>query len=227
MNPQVKAAPSWRTTVFNRNNVFQLFGMAIVGAGCMYGWDYSVAVNQQHIVEKELTDQRVTPAVDIHKVGLHGAWCDADADGFEPKRTVEDLKGIAVADAEAAIIFSTPGGKYTLDDIKRNGKQAPFARFHAYQFSYTQRPFPTQYFDPISKTKTSPIFNWYVGGQMYHFASIATLEEFVMRAKKSTAPLPSPDTFIKGGSVTCDEPDEDDKAEMARKAELREKSGKS
>jgi hypothetical protein len=205
-----------------RNNIIQLVVVALIGAGAMAFWDRTVQANQERIIEKELAEQQQTPAVDIHKVGLHGAYCDLPASGLEPVRSASDEAKIEELDKQAEAVFSTPGGMYTADDIRKNGKEAPFARFHAFVYSYSMRALPKQYMDPVCGTRTSPIFNWYVGGQMYHFACVPTLEEFVMRAKKSTAPLPSPDSFIAPGTPICDEPDEDEKAQIKRNQDLKD-----
>jgi YHS domain-containing protein len=61
------------------------------------------------------------------------------------------------------------------------------------------KPFPAQPFDPITQTKCASAFDWYVGGKLYHFSSIASLEAFVINAKTDPRPLPSPDKFITPG----------------------------
>lgn len=172
-------------------------GMAgLLGAAGMKYWDYSVQQFQLKLVEKELAQQRLQPAVDVHQLGLHGAWVDPGKDGEEPVRTASDKAAIETRNAEARKLFTTPGGAYTLADIQKNGALPPFERFHRYQYQFAMRPFPGEPMDPITLTKASPAFSWFIGGKQYHFASIASLEQFVAVAKEEPSRIKPPEAYI-------------------------------
>jgi YHS domain-containing protein len=60
----------------------------------------------------------------------------------------------------------------------------PSIRFKEVIFMYQMVGLPEQPIDPITGTRTCGAFDWTIGGQVYHFCSIPTLEEFVARAKR-------------------------------------------
>jgi len=179
--------------------VIAFFVTVAAGAAGMGYWDHTIQQFQQHMVEKELADQVLQPAVDVHKIGLHGPWADVLGED-EAWSAPKDVQGIEDANAKAKSIFSTPGGAYTQKDIALNGTTPPYERFHRIRYQFAMRPFPGQPIDPILKTKASPAFSWFVGGQRYHFASIASMEEFVIRAKKDPSSILPADQYIEPGT---------------------------
>jgi hypothetical protein len=181
-----------------KRNVFILLGAAAVGAVSVNFWDTSVQRLQLKLVEKALAANKITPAADIHSLGFHGQWADIHMDE-DPPYSPAQQKLIAEADAKARPIFATPGGAYTKEDIALNGTTPPYERFHRFQFLAIMKPYPAQPFDPITHTKTGGAFAWYVGGKLYHFASIGSLEAFVVMAKTQPGPLPAPEAFIVPG----------------------------
>ncbi|AIE87792.1 hypothetical protein OP10G_4424 [Fimbriimonas ginsengisoli Gsoil 348] len=193
--------------------VFILLGAAGVGATAMWFWDDSVQKFQVHLVEQQLLSGIQQPAVDIHKVGFHGAFADLHAhhheegaahhdDDEEVKLAPAKEKQLAEADAKARELFASPGGAYTQADIELNGKVPPSERFEKVEFLYSMKPYPGQPIDPILKTKTGGAFDWYIGGKKYHFSSVATIEEFVLRAKKDPSSIQSPEHYVAAKSAT-------------------------
>jgi YHS domain-containing protein len=186
-------------------NTLVLIGAATAGAIGMWFWDDSVQKFQVHLVEQQLLKGVQHPLVDIHKIGLHGEFADShahhheDGDGHEDHEdglTPDQEKRMADADAKARQLFATPGGAYTKADIERNGSTPPSERFDKVEFLYSMKAHEGDPIDPILGTKTAGAFNWSIGGKTYHFASIASLEEFVMRAKKDPSSILPPSHYV-------------------------------
>lgn len=188
-----------------------------IGAGGMWFWDDQNFKNNQRLVEQQILSNFTAPAVDIHKLGLHGQFADNPLYNHEHNHddpvheddevplTPEQQKEMDAADAKARILFGTPGGAYTAEDIKLNGNWTPWERFHKVAFQPNLKPFPTQPIDPIMRTKTHNAFNWYIGGKVYHFCSVPTLEEFVMRAKKDPSSVRPPEEYVQPGKPVKEE----------------------
>lgn len=189
-------------------NVFLLLGAAAVGAAGMWYWDDNVQKFQVHLVEQQLAKGIVQPAADVHTIGLHGEFADVhahhhDDDGDEgTPLTADQQKRMAIADAKARELFSTPGGAYTAEDIARNGTVPPSERFEKVEFLYSMKAHEGQPVDPILATKTAGAYDWYVGGKRYHFASIASIEEFVIRAKRDPKSILPPDRYVERDGAT-------------------------
>lgn len=177
-------------------NLFILFAAMAVGGVAVKFWDDAVQRGTEKLIEAQLMRDVRQPNVDIHKIGLHGPFIDlhvghllheGEVEGEhddDVHLTPDQMKRLREAEAKAKEVFGTPGGAYTKEDIAKNGTIPPAQRFGDVQFLYTMKAFPGQATDPILGTKVSGAFDWYVGGQCYHFASVPSLEEFVMRAKK-------------------------------------------
>jgi len=197
-------------------NVFILVGAITAGATGMWFWDDSVQKFQVKLVEQQLLAGIKQPTVDIQTIGFHGATAgrhthhhdhdheegaDHHHDDDVPL-TPEQTKQLEIADAKATALFSTPGGAYTKDDIAKNGSIPPHERFDRVEFLYSMKAHEGDPIDPILHTKTAGAFDWYVNGQVYHFASIASLEEFVIRAKQDPKSIQSPDHYVEKSSDT-------------------------
>ena len=132
------------------------------------------------------------PAVDVSKIGV---------ESLIPKGGGEaGLEGtIAHAETHKKVeqeIFFTPGGQYTQEDIQKNGTMAPSKKFGDLMAIHDINPEKGTLVCPITNTKANPQFYWWVGGKKYTFCCPPCVEEFVLKAKKSKVPLPSPETFI-------------------------------
>jgi len=184
--------------MLTKSKVGLLFGAAIVGAVGVGFWDHMVQATVQKLADQNIANQKQDPAVDPHILGIHGKWSDPRIDEDGP-RSAKDLAEIAKADEIARPIFETPGGAYTAQDIAMNGTRPPFERFNRFAFNPKMKAFPAQPLDPITLTKTGGALDWYVGGKLYHFASVASLEEFVIRAKKDPKSVPPPEMFVVPG----------------------------
>lgn len=188
-----------------------ILGAVAVGAAGMWFWDDQNFKNNQNLVEKELLENFTQTKVDLHKVGIHGVFLDNPLYNHthnhdDPNHEEDDVpltpaqeKEMDAADAKSVALFSTPGGAYTAEDIKKNGTRTPWERFSKVIFAYNLRPFPGQPIDPISGTKIHHAFDWMVGGKPYHFCSVPTLEEFVMRAKNDPSSIKPPEAYIQPG----------------------------
>lgn len=180
-----------------------LVAAASVGAKVMWYIDDREAKNlDQQVFSQLLKGARYT-AVDVHKIGLHGKWVDVHHDedcGDLP--SPQEQQEVAIANAKARSIFTTPGGAYTASDIRLNGTITPYERFNGVMFMYSQKAKVGEPIDPITQTKTSGAFDWYVGGKCYHFSSIPSLEQFVIQAKSNPKSILPPEAYVQKDSST-------------------------
>jgi len=185
---------------FDFKGLVLLVAAAGIGGAAMWKFDDYQFRHQVDTINAQLLKGTTVAAVDVHKIGLHGPWIDIhhDIDCGDLPSAKEKLE-VGLADAKAKEVFGTPGGAYTTEDIRVNGLVPPSIRFNNVTFTYTLKPLPGQPYDPILKTRSSGAFDWSVCGQIYHFASIPSLEEFVMRAKKDKSILP-PSAYIEKSS---------------------------
>lgn len=193
-------------------NLFILCAAMAVGGAAVKFWDDAVQRGTEKLIEAQLLKDVKQPSVDIHTIGLHGAFIDLHC-GHDVKEEKEDghddevhlspamMKKLHDADAEAKIVFGTPGGAYTKEDIAKNGSVPPADRFGDVQFLASMKAFPGQPIDPIIGTKTAAAFDWYVGGNLYHFASVPSLEEFVMRAKKDPGSIKPASFYVEAKTI--------------------------
>lgn len=181
---------------FGIANVVLLIVSACAGAKLMWYYDDWSYKHQASEVFLQLRKDAQPTAVDVHKIGFHGNFVNLQhmpACGDVPSD--DEKKELAVADPAAEKVFATPGGAYTQADIDLNGTTPPFVRFHDFVHTYDIAPKPGKMVDPILGTLASGGMTWYVGGKLYSFASIPSLEEFVRRAKTDPKTIPPAEAF--------------------------------
>lgn len=94
-------------------------------------------------------------------------------------------------------LYLTPGGLYTEADIQANGNQLPSQKFRGVRPEHDFLPKAGDRICPVTRTKANPGYTWVIGGKEYLFCCPPCVEEFVTKAKKSTAPLPDPESYVK------------------------------
>ncbi len=94
-------------------------------------------------------------------------------------------------------LYLTPGGLYTAADIQANGNQLPSQKFRGVRPEHDFLPKAGDRICPVTRTKANPGYTWVIGGKEYLFCCPPCVEEFVTKAKKSTAPLPDPESYVK------------------------------
>ncbi|RLS80006.1 MAG: hypothetical protein DWI02_06560 [Planctomycetota bacterium] len=102
----------------------------------------------------------------------------------------------ALAPNEESNLFLSPGGKYSLADIKANGSVTASVKFRGIKANHDARPKPGDRLCPISLTLANPSFSWTINGKVYLFCCPPCVEEFVSLAKEKPAELKDPDFFI-------------------------------
>lgn len=187
---------------FDTKGLFLLIAAAGLGGFGMWKFDDYQFKHQDSAIQAQLEKGVRYTAVDVHKLGLHGTWIDVhhDIDCGDLPSEKEKLE-VGLADAKAKDLFDTPGGAYTAEDIKVNGLVPPSIRFNAVIVPYIIKGIPGQPIDPILKTRSCGAYDWSVGGQIYHFASVPSLEEFVMRAKADPKSVLPPSAYVEQPSA--------------------------
>ena len=93
-------------------------------------------------------------------------------------------------------LFMTPGGRYTVSDIKANGPLTPSQKYGGAMAAHVLFPKPGDRICPITKTGANPKFTWIVDGKKYLFCCPPCIVEFVGQAKKSRTALKPPESYI-------------------------------
>jgi YHS domain-containing protein len=98
--------------------------------------------------------------------------------------------------AQVQALFFTPGGAYSLADIKVNGRQTPTVKYQNIMPQHDLNLVKGDYVCPITKTKANPKFSWVVGGQTYYFCCPPCIEEFVKQAKEHPESIRPPQAYV-------------------------------
>jgi YHS domain-containing protein len=94
-------------------------------------------------------------------------------------------------------LYLTPGGIYTLEDIKANGNMTASAKFKGLKPSHDLKPKKGDKICPITLTKANPQFSWVVGGKTYEFCCPPCVQEFVTLAKEMSQDIKEPEYYRK------------------------------
>ena len=94
-------------------------------------------------------------------------------------------------------LYLTAGGKYTQEDIERNGSTVPSVKFDGIASEHDDNPKVGDRICPISKTKANEAFAWIIDGKTYTFCCPPCVDEYVRLAKERPDELKSPEDFIK------------------------------
>lgn len=102
-----------------------------------------------------------------------------------------------LADDASAVLFLTPGGKYTEADIQANGRLTAKQKFKAFMAKHDMHPKPGDLICPITETKANPTCDWVIGGQTYQFCCPPCVEEFVRMAKETPEQVKDAEAYVK------------------------------
>jgi hypothetical protein len=94
-------------------------------------------------------------------------------------------------------LFLTPGGVYTLADIKANGRMTGGEKFKGFQAGHDVKPKAGDKICPVTLTKANEKCTWIIGGQVYEFCCPPCVEEFVKLAKEEPSTVKPPASYVK------------------------------
>lgn len=117
--------------------------------------------------------------------------------GFTSSNPHSDEMPAGVDGAEARKLYLTPGGLYTLDDIKANGNMTAAQKFKGFRAKHDLKPKVGDKICPVTLTKANPECSWIVGGKKYEFCCPPCVDEFVTWAKETPAEIKEPTDYIK------------------------------
>jgi hypothetical protein len=109
----------------------------------------------------------------------------------------EDVMPVKVADEEERKLYLTPGGKYTLEDIKANGKVTASQKYDVSGWGHDLRPKAGDKICPITLTKANPNCTWIIGGKTYEFCCPPCIDAFVQLAKEQPQDIKDPESYRK------------------------------
>lgn len=122
--------------------------------------------------------------------------------GFKSASEQHDEAAVSKGESEEdRILYLTPGGKYTEEDIKANGNATPTVKFKGLKSSHDMFPKPGDKICPVTKTKANPQFTWVVDGKSYEFCCPPCVEEFVKTAKSTPEEILLPTDYVKSKEV--------------------------
>jgi hypothetical protein len=130
------------------------------------------------------------PSITINGERFHFAFASSEVPHEEPP--LAKVSG----DAER-MLYLTPGGKYTADDIKANGNMTASEKYKGAMASHNLKPQAGDAICPITLTKASTKFTWVVGGQTYEFCCPPCIDEFVQAAKERPDEIKDPRDYLK------------------------------
>jgi YHS domain-containing protein len=106
-----------------------------------------------------------------------------------------------VEDGMERMLYLTPGGKYTADDIKANGNVTATQKFKGLHAKHDLLPKAGDKICPITLTKSSPQFSWIIGGKTYDFCCPPCVDEFVKQAKEAPDQIKEPGEYVKKETI--------------------------
>jgi hypothetical protein len=113
-----------------------------------------------------------------------------------PVTRAEPEMPAAVGESEGRKIHLEPGGKYTLADIKANGRTIPSQKYRGFRARHDFNPEPGDRLCPVTRTKANPDCTWTVGGMVYQFCCPPCIDEFVLLAKERPEDVQLPDAYV-------------------------------
>jgi YHS domain-containing protein len=127
---------------------------------------------------------------DRFRIGFSTA-STAQADDLPPR----------VEDGLERMLYLTPGGKYTAEDIKANGNVTATQKFKGLHAKHDLLPRAGEKICPITLTKSNPQFSWIIGGKTYEFCCPPCVDEFVKQAKEAPEQIKEPGEYVKKETI--------------------------
>lgn len=106
---------------------------------------------------------------------------------------------------EARELYLTPGGIYTVADIKANGNMTADQKFKGFQAKHDLKPKVGDKICPVTLTKANPECAWVIGGETYEFCCPPCVDEFVALAKTKPEEVQPPDHYVKRDETSTSE----------------------
>ncbi|WP_166825814.1 hypothetical protein [Thalassoroseus pseudoceratinae] len=103
----------------------------------------------------------------------------------------------SVSEQEARDLYLSPAGKYTWEDIRRNGHTTASQKYRSFKPKHDPRPKPGDTICPVTQTKANPDCTWVINRDVYQFCCPPCIDEYVRLAKEHPEQLQAPETFIK------------------------------
>jgi hypothetical protein len=102
-----------------------------------------------------------------------------------------------VAGSEEEKLYLTPGGKYTEEDIRANGRLTASQKFKEFQLADHAKPNKGDSTCPVTDNRANAKFSWIVGGKTYEFCCPPCVDDFVKEAKEHPENIRNPEDYVK------------------------------
>ena len=99
--------------------------------------------------------------------------------------------------SEEQELHLSPGGNYTMADIKANGSMVPSQKYRSFQARHDYDPVIGDRLCPVTRTKANDSCTWTVNGHIYQFCCPPCIDEFVRLAKEHPDQLLPPEAYFK------------------------------
>jgi hypothetical protein len=100
-------------------------------------------------------------------------------------------------ESEEQEIHLSPGGSYTMADIKANGNIVPSQKYRSFQARHDYNPAIGDRLCPVTRTKANDSCTWTINGHIYQFCCPPCIDEFVRLAKEHPEQLLPPEAYVK------------------------------
>jgi hypothetical protein len=100
------------------------------------------------------------------------------------------------ADGGGEELFATPGGRYTEEDVRANGRLSAASKYAGFTTSHELSPRPGEKSCPVSRARASAACTWLVAGKIYEFCCPPCIAEFLHRAKDHPQSVKEPEEYV-------------------------------
>jgi YHS domain-containing protein len=111
--------------------------------------------------------------------------------------SVADGMPTKIEDEAEKLLYLTPGGAYTAEDIKANGNVTASVKFKDFRAAHDINPKAGDKVCPVTLTKANPACSWVIGGKTYEFCCPPCVDEFVKLAKEDPGAIKPPSAYVK------------------------------
>jgi YHS domain-containing protein len=93
-------------------------------------------------------------------------------------------------------LYQTPGGLYTLADIRTNGTVEPAEKFSGIPANHHLHAAVGDPICPITHARANPRFAWTIGGRRYLFCCPPCIDDFVRLARSAPGAIRPPEAYV-------------------------------
>ena len=124
----------------------------------------------------------------VHRVWRYATFEQQSRDLVMPREVVDE---------EERQLYLSPGGVYTVADIRANGNALPSQKYRGFKATHDYSPLPGERLCPVTQTKANSACTWFIAGHEYQFCCPPCIAEFVRLAKERPEQIQLPNAYVK------------------------------